>query len=96
MVSMVREIVPNEAVVAADVGNELVLLDIETGIYFGLDAVGARVWQMLTDGRARDEIVANLLQEYEVEEEQLRGDLEILLSQLAERGLVQLLDGEVR
>lgn len=38
-------------VLARTVGDETVILDLASGSYFGLDPVGARVWQLLADGR---------------------------------------------
>lgn len=87
-----RNYVVNEAVVAADVGDELVLLDIDTGVYFGLGAVGSSTWRLLTNGVSTEEIVASLLREYDVEEGRLRADLVKLFAELVERGLVHPAD----
>jgi PqqD family protein of HPr-rel-A system len=80
----------NEAVVRADVDDEAVLLHVETGIYFGLDALGAHIWRLLTDGATEGAIVAALLDEYEVEPARLRADLAAFLDRLAERGLTRV------
>jgi hypothetical protein len=89
-----RRLNPNEAVVAAEVGEELVLLNVESGVYFGLDPIGTRVWQLLTEGADEDTLVARLLAEYEVTEEILRADLTVLFEQLVERGLVTNTNGQ--
>jgi hypothetical protein len=58
-------------------------------MYFGLDPVGARIWQLLSDGHQLDAVVSTLLSEYDVEEDQLRQDVNSLVSELLSRGLIE-------
>lgn len=72
---------------------EAVLLDLKSQQYFGLDAVGTRIWQELAaSGRPRV-VVDKLLQEFDVPRERLEEDVEIFLSRLEEVGLISQ-DGE--
>jgi len=75
-------------VMARTVGDETVILDLASGTYFGLDPIGARIWQLMGEGKALAEICATMLEEYEVEHEQLETDVLRLTSELLERGLV--------
>lgn len=75
-------------VMARQVGEEIVILDLAGGSYFGLDPVGARIWELMGEGRTLAEICATMLEEYEVTAEQLQGDVIRLAGELAERGLV--------
>ena len=75
-------------VMARTVGDETVILDLASGTYFGLDPVGARIWQLISEGKTLAEICATMLEEYEVTPEQLQGDVIKLAGELAERGLV--------
>ena len=75
-------------VMAREVGEEIVILDLAGGSYFGLDPVGARIWELMSEGRTLGEICATMLEEYEVTAEQLQGDVIKLAGELAERGLV--------
>lgn len=75
-------------VMARTVGDETVILDLASGTYFGLDPVGARIWQMMGERKTLAEICATMLEEYEVEREQLETDVLRLSSELLERGLV--------
>jgi hypothetical protein len=71
-------------------GDESVLLDLASERYFGLDAVGTRVWHLLEadpDVRAAH---AALVSEYDVDAERLEADLLTLLQQLADAGLVTI------
>ena len=72
-----------------EVGGETVLLDLESEHYFGLDAVGTRIWGLIGEGASVDGMVDTLLQEYEVERATLEADVAELLSRLAEAGLIR-------
>jgi hypothetical protein len=75
-------------VMARTVGDETVILDLASGTYFGLDPIGARIWQLMGESRSLAEICATMLEEYEVEREQLEADVLRLAGELAERGLI--------
>jgi hypothetical protein len=81
-----------EGVIAKLVGTEMVLLDYDRGIYYGLNPVGARVWQLLSEGEAVEEIVERLADEYDVSRETLESDIATLLRELAAKELVQVVD----
>ncbi len=77
-------------VLAQELAGETVLLDLASESYFGLDAVGTRVWQLLNDGKGQDEVVDTLLGEYEVERQTLEKDVADLLGRLSEAGLISI------
>ena len=89
MVVLTRRIRTNESVVSAELDSEAVLLNVETGIYFGLDELGSRVWSLIEGGCQEDEIVDALLHEYEVQPAQLRTDVDAFVAHLIEKGLVE-------
>jgi len=76
-------------VFAREFDGELVIVDLEKGDYFGLDAVGARAWQGLSAGRSPREIAAEMVSEFDVEPQRLVADLVTLTRELAERRLVE-------
>ena len=77
-------------VVSREVSGETVLLDLESGTYFGLNPVGGRVWDFLGEGgRSKDEITAMLVEEYDVGREQAVADVSALLADLRGNGLLQ-------
>ena len=75
-------------VLAREVGEETVILDLESGTYFGLDPVGARVWQLMGEGRTLAEICDAMLAEYDVIREDLERDVLKLASDLLEQKLI--------
>ena len=77
-------------VMARQVGEETVILDLGSGTYFGLDAVGARMWQGLSEGQTLAEICTALLAEYEVSPEELERDLLSLAEELRAKQLISV------
>jgi len=72
-------------------GGEGILLDLRNQLYFGLDDVGCRIWQLVRETGSEAAICAALMREYEVPEEEVRGDLGEWLDELLERGLLETL-----
>ena len=77
-------------VLAKQVGDELVILDLANGTYFGLDPVGARIWLLLTDNKTIKQVCDEMLVEYEATEETVEHDVMALLQTLVDRQLVSL------
>ncbi len=77
-------------VMTRTVGDEVVVLDLATGTYFGLDPVGARMWKLMTEGKTLGEVCDRMLQEYEVTREELEGDTRRLAEELNAQGLIQI------
>lgn len=67
-----------------------VLLNLDSGSYFGLDDVGTDMWKALTTSDSLQDAYNGLLEQYDVEPERLREDLHDLIRQLAEHGLLTL------
>jgi hypothetical protein len=77
-------------VIFKKVGEETVLLDFEAGVYYGLDPVGTRMWELLAEGQSLDDVATGLTAEYEIDRETLARDLRTLVGELASHGLVVL------
>jgi hypothetical protein len=75
-------------VMARQVGEDCVMLDLANGTYFGLDAIGARVWRLLGEGRSLQEVCDALVAEYDVTAAQAEADVTSLVAELAAHGLV--------
>lgn len=76
-----------------ELAGEAVLLNLDNETYFGLDEVGTRIWQTLTSAPSIQSGYESLLAEYDVAPEVLRQDLEVLVGQLLDHGLLELGDG---
>jgi hypothetical protein len=73
-------------------GNEAAILHMRSGLYYGLDPVGARVWNLLREPRRVEEILETLVAEYEVDPASCEADLLALLKNLHEEGLIEVRD----
>jgi hypothetical protein len=77
----------SEDVIAQQVGDEMVLLDLESEVYYGLDPVGRRIWELLTEHRRLRVVFETMVEEYDVTPEVLQQDLLQLVQELQARGL---------
>lgn len=77
-----------ESVILQQLDDELVLLDINSGRYFGLPAVGARAWQCAAQSGDSEQVFDVLLQEYKVDADTLRHDLDAFFEALLAAGLM--------
>ena len=75
--------------------NESVFLNVETERYFGLDETGTRMWQLLTAAPNIDTAYQQLRDEYDVEPELLRANLDELLTRLVDNGLLRIVSSDV-
>ncbi|MDA1315105.1 MAG: PqqD family protein [Acidobacteria bacterium] len=78
-----------EHVIFQVLDGEAVVLNVESGRYFGLNEVGTRFWQGLEQGHSGEQITELLLGEYDVERPELQRDLAELIAALKERNLLE-------
>jgi hypothetical protein len=92
MVSLDTSIVVAKDVVFRELDGEAVILNLESGMYFGLDAVGTRIWQLCDQHGSLRAVLAAMQHEFDAPGETLRVDLLALVDQLASKGLITLQD----
>jgi hypothetical protein len=93
MLGLRQRVAASETVVYAELDDEIVLLNVESGIYFGLDVVGARIWTLLAEGMNEEEMCERLQDEFAVDARELRADLAEFLDLLVARGLAWRVGG---
>ena len=77
-------------VIFRELDGEAVVLNLETGIYFGLDAVGTRIWRLLEERKPLKAVLDTLVDEYDAPPELLRNDLLAFVERLSGKGLLSL------
>ncbi len=77
---------------SADLADEVVILDLKSGTYYGLDAVGSRIWSLIQEPRTVSDIRDILLEEYEVAFDRCEREILTLLQELAARRLIEVKD----
>jgi len=80
----------NSDVAFRELDGELVILNLATGIYFGLDEVGARTWKLIGDHGSLGTVFEMLRSEYDAAPSVLEHDLLELVDQLCAKGLTRV------
>jgi hypothetical protein len=98
--NMKRMLSGHETVVAAkkqvscNLADDAVILDLQAGVYYGLNAVAARVWNLIQEPKTVAQIRDAIVDEYDVDPDRCECDLRLLLGDLMARGLVRAADEE--
>jgi hypothetical protein len=83
----------SDDVLFRELDSEAVLLNLKTGVYFGLNPVGTRAWQLFVEHHVLARVVDLMLDEFEVERDVLERDLLDLSRQLVDAGLCEVMPG---
>jgi len=89
---LARGVTIPDDVLMRELDGESIILNLASERYYGLDDVGTHMWQLLATTSTIEEVYEILLTEYEVEPDQLLHDMEELIEQLVEHGLLQFTD----
>ena len=89
MVSVRSTVVASRGQVSSDLGGEAAILNLRNETYYGLNPVGARVWNLIQTPRSVREIRDVLAAEYDVEPDRCERDVLELLGRLSEAGLIE-------
>lgn len=77
-------------VVFHDLQGEVVILNLNTGVYFGLDRLGTRIWQLVQRHGSLRKVLEALVEEYEVTEARCASDLLEFVTRLREEALIEV------
>lgn len=77
-------------------GDQLVLLNVETGQYHGLNATGRRIFEAIVERSGTAGVAAQLAHEYGRSEDEISSDVTELCQALLERGLLERIDSADR
>lgn len=72
-----------------EVDGEAVLLSLDEGCYYGLDELGTRIWKLIGQELNEEQVAAAIVEEYDVDPEQARRDLDAFLGDLEQSGLIK-------
>ena len=80
----------SEDAVYRELEGEAVLLNLDTGIYFGLNTTGTRIWNLIAQHGTLQKVLDAMAEEYDASPHSLENDILQLVSQLSEKGLVRV------
>jgi hypothetical protein len=78
----------SDDVVFRELGGEGVILNLASGLYFGLDEIGTRIWQLIDERGRLGAVLTELCGEYDAEPEAIERDLLSLVTELSDQGLL--------
>lgn len=78
----------NPAIISKIIDDEQILLNTETGDYYGLNELGSAIWELINENNDLQSMVQTLLEDYDVEESVLKDDIETFLRALIERNII--------
>jgi hypothetical protein len=76
--------------IASELEGEAIILQIESGLYYGLNPIGSRIWELIQVPTTVERLRQQLLQEYDVQPEVCDRDLRHLLQDLQSKGLIEI------
>ncbi len=82
--------------VSSKLGEEVVILNLRNGVYYGLDPIGTRIWELIQEPRSVRQVCEVLLEEYDVTFEQCAEDVLALMRDLQAQGLIETRDAQAR
>ena len=84
------QVAVSDGVLFQELEGELVLLSMETGEYFSLNEVGAKIWVLITSDWSIPDILESFMNQFDASEEQLAGDIEVFLKHLLDHKLISV------
>jgi coenzyme PQQ synthesis protein D (PqqD) len=93
--SLQTTVIVSSQQVSCPLGDEAAVLNLKNSVYYGMNPVGATVWNLLKQPKTVAEIRDAIIEEYEVEEARCEQDLLTLLEQMRSEGLIEV-RGETR
>jgi Coenzyme PQQ synthesis protein D (PqqD) len=78
--------------VSCPLGDESAILNMKNSVYYGVNPVGATVWNLLKEAKTVGQIRDAILDEYEVDEVRCEKDLFALLEEMRSEGLIEVRD----
>lgn len=79
----------NSQIIDGELEDSQVMMHLEKGKYFGLNPVGKKIWDMIQQPKRFDEIVENLLREYDVEKERCMSEVKTFLDNAIKNEIIE-------
>lgn len=89
-ISLKSQLIRSNDLIATEMDGDIVMLNISTGLYYGVSGVGTRIWELLERPTNINELVQIISREYEVDEETCQKDLQVFLQDLLNQGAIGL------
>lgn len=84
-----EKFIQNKAIVQSKMGEEVVMLDMDSGFYFGLNSVASVIWGMMANEIGFEALIDQLMTQFDVERFLCEADTKELLDQLLEKNIIR-------
>ncbi len=81
--------IQNKAIVQSKIGEEVVMLDMDSGFYFGLNSVASVIWGLLANEISFEALINQLMAQFDVERSLCEADTKELLEQMVEKNIIR-------
>lgn len=83
------KLVKSHKTLTSHIDDEVVMMSSEKGMYYNLNPIGSRIWELLDTPQSLESLCAQLMEEYDVDEATCKQETEEFIQSLLERGLVE-------
>lgn len=87
-------IIRSDAFITSTVDNDLVMMSLEKGNYYGLDKIGSFIWENIAQQTTIGQLCQKLTEHFEVEAAQCQADVLDFLHELIKEDMVQIVDAK--
>jgi len=87
--SSTTRVIASDTALSTTLDGEAVILETESGTYYGLNDVATQIWDTLDEPRTVAELQESILEQYDIEADRVQRDLESVLSDMAANDLVE-------
>ena len=84
--------IQNAEIIQSKIGEEVVMLDMESGFYFGLNSVASIIWGMMENEISFEDLCDQLTEQFEVERAVCEADTQELLVQLLQKKIIRVVE----
>lgn len=81
-------VVRSDEFITSTVDNELVMMSLEKGTYYGLDAIGSQIWENIATPITIEALCQKLVAQFEVNPEECQTDVLTFLNELHQEDMV--------
>ena len=82
-------VVRSEEFITSTVDNELVMMSLEKGTYYGLDAIGSRIWENIAEPITVGALCQKLIDQFEVDPDKCQTDVLTFLNELHREDMIR-------
>lgn len=78
-----------DGLLASQVGDVVVILHMDRSAYFHTDAIGADIWHRMAEPRRVGDLIADLVEDYEIDRDTCARDVRAFLAAAITEGVVR-------